>query len=48
MHRIRSIIVASTLALIAAAPFGVTAQEKFHVKAKQVRCLLHLSVATAL
>ncbi len=48
MHRIRSIVVASTLALIEAAPFGVTAQEKFHVKAKQVRCLLHLSVATAL
>jgi CubicO group peptidase (beta-lactamase class C family)/pimeloyl-ACP methyl ester carboxylesterase len=36
MHRIRSIILASTLALIAAAPFRATAQEKFHVTAEQV------------
>jgi CubicO group peptidase (beta-lactamase class C family)/pimeloyl-ACP methyl ester carboxylesterase len=36
MHRIRSIVLASTLALIVAAPFCATAQEKSHVTSEQV------------
>jgi CubicO group peptidase (beta-lactamase class C family) len=36
MHCIRSIVLASTLALIVAAPFCATAQEKSHVTSEQV------------